>query len=684
MKCINTIRAVSADQPQSANSGHPGAPMGCAPMAYLLWNEMMHYSPSDPHWINRDRFVLSNGHACALQYTMLYLTKYGLTIEDLKQFRRLGSKTPGHPECFVTSGVEVCTGPLGQGISNAVGLAIAERHMAATYNIPNTKYADTLFNHYTYVICGDGCLQEGVSSESASLAGHYGLGRLIVLYDDNSITIDGDTDLSFTEDVLKRYDAYGWHTQSVTDVESGDLSSLRIAIQNAKNVTDKPSIIKIKTHIGYGSPSKQGKEAAHGAPLGVDDLAGAKKFYGLPPDQSFYVAPEVQEVFDAAVERGNHQRKEWELLFADYTNDYPDKAIEISRRFGKTLPPNLMDVLPRPVAGTDKDLATRQHSQACLSSIGPNMIELVGGSADLTPSNLTDYKGVVSYQKGTEHGRYFHFGVREHAMVSICNGMFAYGGLRPYCATFLIFTGYAIGAMRLSALSRFGIIFVMTHDSIGLGEDGPTHQPIETLETFRAMPNMHVWRPADGNETSAAYKVALEHTKTPSILSLSRTAVPNLTNSSIEKAEMGAYAVIEEENPDLIIIATGTEVGPCVAAVSGLVAAGIKTRVVSMPCQEIFLEQSATYQTSVLPGNIPTLSVEASSVHGWHRYSHAQIGMTSFGMSGSGNDLFNHFGFSTSNIVAKGTELVEYYKSVGTVPNLNLRPTFESVVSNGH
>jgi transketolase len=559
---------------------------------------------------------------------------------------------------------------------------MAERHMAATFNVPNSKY-DKIFDHYTYVICGDGCLQEGVSAEAGSLAGHLGLGRLIVLYDDNSITIDGETELSFTEDVLSRYAAYGWHTQTVTDVES-DLDNLRVAIQNAKDVTDKPSIIKIKTHIGFGSPSKQGTEAAHGAPLGTTDLAGAKKFFGLPEDKSFYVPAEVQKVFDAAAARGDAKRKDWETLFAGYMKEHPDHAMEISRRFARKLPDGIVDKLPRPIAGKDKDLATRQHSQACLQAIGPNMMELIGGSADLTPSNLTDYKGVTDFQKDTPGGRYFRFGVREHAMVSVCNGMFAHGGVRPYCATFLIFTGYAIGAMRISALSRFGIIFVMTHDSIGLGEDGPTHQPVETLETFRAMPNMLVWRPADGNETSAAYKVGLERSTTPSIICCSRTAVPNLEQSTIEKAEKGAYEVVVEANPDLIIVATGSEVGPCLEAAKGLSASGIKTRVVSMPCQEVFLEQPESYQRGILPGDIPTLSVEAAAVHGWHRFSHAQIGMTSFGASGSGKDVFNHFGFSSSNITKKGQELVAFYKNAGgTVPNLGLRPIFETI-SSGH
>lgn len=527
-------------------------------------------------------------------------------------------------------------------------------------------------------------MQEGVAAEAGSMAGHLGLGRIIVLYDDNSITIDGDTDLSFTEDVLMRYEAYGWHTQTVTDAEA-DLGNLRTAIENAKNVTDKPSMIKVKTLIGYGSPSKQGSHNAHGAPLGAADLAGAKKFYGLPEDKSFYVPPEVQTVFSAAADKGDNKRKEWEVMFADFTKEFPDRAAAISQRFANKLPEGVLDKLPRPVAGVDKDLATRQHSHACLAAIGPDMLELVGGSADLTPSNLTHYKGLVDFQKdhSTHAGRYFRFGVREHAMVSACNGMFAYGGLRPYCATFLVFTGYALGAMRLSALSRFGILFIMTHDSIGLGEDGPTHQPIEALETLRSMPNINVFRPADGNETSAAYKVGLECHETPTVICGSRTALPNLVNSTIEKACLGGYICIEEASPDLVLVSSGSEVGPCLAAAATLIASGVKTRVVSMPCQDIFVEQSEEYQKSVLPGNVPTLSVEAAATHGWHRFSHGQIGMTSFGASGSGKDVFSHFGFTPENITEKGQALVDFYKKAGVVPDLSLRPVFAKI-SPGH
>jgi transketolase len=582
--------------------------------------------------------------------------------------------------CTRNKGVEVCTGPLGQGISNAVGLAIAERHLAENFNVDD-KFK--IFDHHTYVICGDGCMQEGVASEACSLAGHLGLGRLIVLYDDNNITIDGETELSFTEDVLKRFEAYGWHTQYVDTVQE-TVSDLRDAIAKAQAVTDKPSIIKVKTAIGYGSPSKQGSEEAHGAPLGAADLAGAKKFYGLPEDKSFYVPEEVYAVFKESAAAGDAKRTEWDQMFADYAKEHPDMAAELSRRIAGKLPEGILEKLPVPVFGIDKDAATRKHSQNCLTAIGPLMPELIGGSADLTPSNLTNYPGVTDVAAGSYKGRYLRFGVREHAMVSVCNGMFAHGALRPYCATFLVFAGYCVGAIRLSALSKFGIIFVFTHDSIGLGEDGPTHQPIETLESLRSMPNLIVYRPADGIETSAAYQVALERRSTPTVLALSRTNVPGLEKSSMEGAMKGAYSIVDEEVPDLIIISTGTEVAFSLDASKLLLEEGIKTRVVSMPSQEIFLEQSIEYQTSILPGDVPTMSVEASSPHGWARFSHAQVAMNEFGRSGAGNDVFAKFGFTPTSIASRGKELVEYYKNSGkAVPNLMDRPIF-SVVTDGH
>jgi len=674
-ECINTIRAVSADMVQTANSGHPGAPMGCAPMAHVLWSEVMKYSSSNPSWINRDRFVLSNGHACALQYTMLHLAGYeNSKIEDLKKFRQLGSTSPGHPENFVTQGVEVSTGPLGQGISNAVGMAMAESHLAATYNTNDHN----IFDNFTYVICGDGCLQEGLSCEASSLAGHLGLGKLIVLYDDNDITIDGDTALSFSEDVAKRYDAYNWHVQKVDDVNK--LDDVRKAIEAAKGVTDKPSMICIKTVIGEGSPSKAGTAGCHGSPLGEDELVATKKAYGLPnPEEKFCISDDVKAHFAEATKKGEGAMAEWQKVMDAYAAANPEKAKEITRRFAGELPDDVFDLLPKFVVGEDKDMATRKFSQKCIDALVPKLPEMLGGSADLTPSNCTFPKGAKDYQKSARDGKYIRFGVREHAMAAVCNGLFAYGGMRPYCASFLTFIGYCMGSVRVSALSRFGILYIFTHDSIGLGEDGPTHQPIEQLEQIRSMPNINLWRPADSDEMAASYKSAAECRETPSVIACTRQTVTGMFGSSVEKASKGAYTVIEsEETPAVIIVATGSEVGISAKAVETLVAQGIPAALVSMPCQEVFLQQSQEYQASVLPGNVPTLSVEASAVHGWHRFSHAQIGMESFGASGNGGALMEHFGFTSENVSNKAKALVEFYKADGkTVPNLRDVPVFE-------
>uniref|UniRef100_A0A7S3Q1S1 transketolase n=1 Tax=Chaetoceros debilis TaxID=122233 RepID=A0A7S3Q1S1_9STRA len=677
LKCVNNIRSLAADMPSAAKSGHPGAPMGCAPMAHLLWSEVMNYSPSNPEWWNRDRFVLSNGHACSLQYSMLHLAGYGLTIDDLKNFRQLGSLTPGHPENFVTKGVEVSTGPLGQGISNAVGFAVAERHFAATFNTEAHK----IFDHHTYVICGDGCLQEGVSSEASSLAGHLGLGHLIVLYDDNNITIDGSTDLSFTEDVGKRYEAYGWQVLTVETVES-DLKDLRAAVEAAKANTEQPTIIKIKTTIGKGS-ILEGSAATHGAPLKPDDMAQAKKGWGVS-ETPFTVADDVQKLYDDVSKANDAKFAAWEEMFAAYKAANAEKAGELERRFGRKLPDCILsgESLPKFDFAKDKPLATRQYSRDCIGAIAPVLPELMGGSADLTPSNLTAIACSGDFQKATPDGRYLRFGVREHGMAAICNGLFAYGGIRPFCATFLNFAGYALGSIRVSALSKFGVLYVMTHDSIGLGEDGPTHQPVEMIESLRSMPNINVYRPADSNEMSMAYKSALETHETPSVICCSRSGLPALENSSVEGASKGAYTIlgsdIELASADLIIVGTGSEVGACLEAAKKLGESGLKVRMVSMPCQELFLQQSTEYQKSVLPGNIPTLSVEASAEHGWHRFSHGQIGVTRFGMSAPGKELFKKYGFTTENITQKGQALVDFYKNVGSVPDLMSRPFFNS------
>mmetsp|Transcript_16945 Transcript_16945/g.25099 ORF Transcript_16945/g.25099 Transcript_16945/m.25099 type:complete len:730 (+) Transcript_16945:135-2324(+) len=685
LKCVNTIRALAADMVQKANSGHPGAPMGCAPMAHLLWSSAAsggtgrNHSAKNPNWWNRDRFVLSNGHACALQYVMLHLSGYeDCSMDQLKAFRQVGSSTPGHPENFCTDGVEVCTGPLGQGISNAVGMAIAAKHLGATYN---TTDFPNIINSRTYVICGDGCLQEGISGEACSLAGHLGLGDLIVLYDDNHITIDGDTDLAFTEDVKMRYESYGWQVLVVDDVANG-LDDLRAAIEEGKKCTDKPTLIKIRTEIGFGSPSKQGSASSHGAPLGVPEIEATKgRLYGCDPSQDFLVDEDVAAYFKEQADAGDQALEAWDADFAKYKEAHPDKANELERRFNGEIPEGAFDDLPTFVFGKDKANATRKFSEACINAVAKKMPELMGGSADLTGSNCCQIKGAGDFQKDTPEGSTLRFGVREHAMAAICNGMFAYGGLRPFCATFLQFAGYALGAMRCSALSKFGVIYIMTHDSIGLGEDGPTHQPVEMLESLRSMPNMCVVRAADANEMAAAYQIAINNVHTPTVICCTRGTVAPLEHSSRDKAMKGAYAVIEEEGegaPDLVMIATGSEVWRCVDAAKALQSNhSIRTRVVSMPCQELFLEQSEEYRRSVLPGNVPTMSVEASAEHGWHRFSHAQIGVARFGMSGPLEQLFHKYGFGAENIASKGKELVDFYKNLGgNVPDLNCRPTF--------
>eukprot|EP01050_Picozoa_sp_SAG11_P022912 SAG11_NODE_4456_length_1889_cov_1.653631_1_plen_504_part_10 len=498
--CVNTVRALSADIVEKAKSGHPGAPMGCAPMAHTLWGGVMKYNPKDPAWPNRDRFILSNGHACALQYAMLHLTGYELSMDDLQAFRQIDSLTPGHPENFATPGVEVSTGPLGQGLSNAVGMAMAETHLAAVFN----KEGFPIIDHSTYVICGDGCLQEGITSEACSLAGHWKLGKLIVLYDDNKIQIDGSTDLAFTEDVKMRYEAYGWQVIELPD--GTDLAAIKAAVAEAQAETSKPSMIKIRTRIGEGAPNKVGSHKVHGAPLGGDEMAAMKAALGLPAE-AFAVAPEVAEFYAGAGAAAASQAEEWAALLAKYVAAFPDEGAALQRILAGELPAGWEGAISSYEVGMKK--ATRQWSEMVLNEVGPVIPELIGGSADLTPSNLTYLKDSFDYQADSPGGRYIRFGVREHAMAAICNGIAAHGGLVPYCATFLNFIGYALGAVRLSALSRFRVLYIMTHDSIGLGEDGPTHQPVEMLQSLRTMPNLYTFRPGDGNEVAGCYLQAL-------------------------------------------------------------------------------------------------------------------------------------------------------------------------------
>ncbi|MBW4696118.1 MAG: transketolase [Lyngbya sp. HA4199-MV5] len=656
--CINSIRFLSVDAVEKAKSGHPGLPMGAAPMAFVLWDQFLRFNPKNPKWFNRDRFVLSAGHGCMLQYSLLYLTGYdSVSIDDIKQFRQWESKTPGHPENFETPGVEVTTGPLGQGIANAVGLAIAEAHLAAKFNTPDL----TLVDHYTYAILGDGCNMEGVSGEACSLAGHLGLGKLIALYDDNHISIDGSTDIAFTEDVSKRFEAYGWHVLHVKDGNT-DLEGIAKAIAEAKTVTDKPTMIKVTTTIGYGSPNKQGTADAHGSVLGPDEIKLTRDNLGWEYEP-FVVPDDALAHLRKAVDRGASLEAEWNETWAQYKTKYAEQAAEFDRLLSGKLPDGWDSVLPT-YKPEDKQLATRKHSEITLNALAKVLPELIGGSADLTHSNLTELKGSGNFQKGQYENRNVHFGVREHGMGAICNGIALHSsGLIPYGATFLIFTDYMRGAIRLSALSQAGVIWVMTHDSIALGEDGPTHQPVETIASLRAIPDLTVLRPADGTETSGAYKVAVlnANQNRPTLIAFSRQAVPNLAGSSIEGVAKGAYTVIESDGtPDLILIGTGSEVGLCVKAAEQLT--GKKVRVVSMPSWELFEAQDAAYKESVLPKAVTKrLVVEAGISMGWQKYAGDQgdiLSVDRFGASAPGGVCMEKFGFTLDNVVAKAKALL--------------------------
>jgi transketolase len=658
--CINAIRFLAVDAIEKAKSGHPGLPMGAAPMAFTLWDKYMKYNPKNPKWFNRDRFILSAGHGSMLQYALLYLMGYdSVTIEDIKQFRQWESATPGHPENFLTAGVEVTTGPLGQGIANGVGLALAEAHLAATFNKPDV----TLVDHYTYVILGDGCNMEGISGEAASLAGHWGLGKLIALYDDNHISIDGSTDVAFTEDVSKRFEAYGWH---VLHVENGntDLAAIAKAIEDAKAVTDKPTMIKVTTTIGYGAPNKCDTAGIHGAALGTDEVAATRKNLGWDYEP-FEIPQDVLDYTRKAIDRGASYEAEWNQVLAQYKTKYPTEAATFERMLSGELPDGWDSALPS-FTPADKGLATRKYSEGCLNALAPGLPELIGGSADLTHSNLTEIHDSGDFQKGAYQNRNVHFGVREHAMGAICNGMALHGsGLIPYGATFLIFTDYMRAAIRLSALSEAGVVWVMTHDSIGQGEDGPTHQPIEVLASLRAIPNLTVIRPADGNEVSGAYKVAIAKAKenAPTLLSFTRQGVPNLAGTSIDAVGKGAYTLADcDGTPELILMGTGSEVQLCVQAAEQLTAAGKKVRVVSMPSWELFEAQDAAYQESVLPKAVTKrLAVEAAASFGWHKYVGMEgdtVTIDTFGASAPGGVCLEKFGFSVDNVLAKAKALL--------------------------
>lgn len=649
--CINTLRTLSIDAVQKANSGHPGLPLGAAPMAYALWQRYLTHNPQDPHWPDRDRFVLSAGHGSMLLYSLLHLTGYKLSLDDLKNFRQLESATPGHPETFATTGVEATTGPLGQGTANAVGMAIAERMLANLFNKPG----HTIVDHHTFALVSDGDLMEGLSAEAASLAGHLKLGKLIYLYDANEISLDGPTSLTFTEDVAKRYESYGWTVQTVAKGDT-DIAAIDAALQTALADTAQPHLIVVNTTIGYGSPNKAGTSGAHGSPLGPDEVKATKKALGWDPEASFFVPQEAAAHFDIAKTRGAKAQQDWQARFDAYAKAHPDLAKLFTNVQAGKLVDGWDSALPTFKAG-DK-LATRKAAGDVMNAIAKHMPNLVGGDADLGTSTLTVVKDGQSFLGQSGVGRNIHFGVREHAMASIANGILYHGGLRPFVATFFCFSDYMRPAVRLAALSHLPAIFVWTHDSVWLGEDGPTHQPVEHLMSLRAMPNLRVIRPADATESVEAWKLAISHTTGPTGLVLSRQALPVIDRTRFASAggvQRGAYVLADATHPAAIILATGSEVSLALAAKEILNKDNVAVRVVSMPCMELFLEQDAAYQESVLPKAIGArVSVEAGVTFGWERFVGAggtMIGINRFGASAPQEDLMKFFGFSPEHIV---------------------------------
>jgi len=665
-KAINTIRFLAVDAIQKAKSGHPGLPMGAAPMAYVLWNDFLQHNPKNPNWVNRDRFVLSAGHGSMMLYALLYLTGYeAITMDELKSFRQYGSLTPGHPEFGVTPGVEATTGPLGQGISNAVGMAIAERFIGATYN----KSSYNLMDHYTYVITSDGDLMEGVVAEAASLAGHLKLGKLIVLYDDNKISLATSTEASFTEDVAKRFDAYGWQVLRVEDGNE-DLDSIRNAINEGKNEKDKPTLIMVRTTIGYGSPNKAGTSGIHGAPLGPEEIEATKKNLGWPTEPDFYIPEDVLEHYRKAVEKGQKLEEEWNSMFEKYKAEYSNEAKEWERIWAGKLPEDWEKSVPT-FSTEDGPLPTRKASGAIINGIAPVITNLIGGSADLAPSTNTFMKGIDEQQANTPGGRNIRFGVREHAMGAIVNGMAYHGGLIPYGSTFLVFSDYMRGAVRVSALSKLHSIWVYTHDSVWLGEDGPTHQSVEHLAALRAIPGLTVIRPADANETAEAWKIALK-CEGPVALALSRQGLPILDRKKFAKAEnlaKGAYILKDSDNskPDVILIATGSEVSLALDASEKLEEKGIKVRVVSMPSWELFEKQDESYKEEVLPKDIKArVTIETGVSMGWHKYAGDKgviIAHDRFGSSAPYKVLIEKFGFTVDRVVNDALKAIEMAKS---------------------
>ena len=652
---VNTIRTLSIDGVEAANSGHPGLPLGAAPMAYVLWARHLRFDPAQPHWPNHDRFILSAGHGSMLLYSLLYTFGYDLPLEELKRFRQWGSKTPGHPESHMTAGVEVSTGPLGQGFGNGVGMAMAEAFLAARYNRPD----HALIDHYTYAIVSDGDLMEGIASEAASLAGHLKLGKLIYLYDDNLISLDGPTNLAFTEDVLKRFEAYGWHTQRVED--GNDLAAIDAAIRLAQAESDRPSLISVRTVIGYGSP-KAGTSKVHGSPLGAEGVRATKQALGFNPDEHFAVPGAALKLMRAAAERGAKQHQEWEKRLEAYTAAFPAEGAELMRALQGELPEGLADKLPNFPAGTD--LATREASGKIMEAMMQHIPTLFGGSADLSESNKTP-SSHDSFQPGSYEKRIIWFGLREHALGAALNGMAAHGGVVPYGGTFLTLSDYMRGSIRLAALSGHGVSYVFTHDSIGLGEDGPTHQSVEHVMSLRLIPNMRVIRPGDANEVSVAWKLALEHKHGPTALILSRQKLKVFDREKVASADgvrRGAYILRDapDAKPSIILMATGSELELIMAAQEALAQHGIAARVVSFPCWELFAAQDDSYRDSVLLPGVPRVSVEAGVTTGWQRWlggNGVALGVDSFGASAPYKEIYKHFGLTVERIVEVATGL---------------------------
>ena len=657
--CVNTIRFLAADAVQQAKSGHPGLPMGAAPMAYVLWTRFLRHHPANPAWPDRDRFVLSAGHGSMLLYALLHLTGYPLSLEELRRFRQWGSKTPGHPEFGLTPGVEATTGPLGQGLANAVGMAIAERHLAQQFNRPG----HTIVDHHAFVICSDGDLMEGVAAEASSLAGHLGLGKLVVLYDDNQVSLAGKASLSFSEDVPRRYDGLGWHTQVVPD--GNDLDAIDKAIRDARAETERPSLVAVRTVIGYGAPKKAGTHEAHGEPLGDAELRGAKQALGWPTEPMFLLPEAALTRFREALSTGARAEADWQARLEAWRRAFPDLAPQWDDGLARRLTPGWDQDLPRFPAETPQ--ATRDASGAVLSAVSPRLPNLIGGDADLAPSTKTLVKSAGSFLRATPGGRHLHFGVREHAMGSIANGITYHGGLHVFCGTFFVFSDYMRPAVRLAALSELPVVYVWTHDSIGVGEDGPTHQPVEHLAALRAMPNLVVIRPADATETVVAWQVALARRHGPTALVLTRQKVPVLDRTVYAPAEglrRGAYVLADAVGgtPDLVLIGTGSEVALVLAAQAELARAGVRTRVVSMPSWELFEAEPPEYRDAVLPpAGTRRLAVEAGATLGWERWvgaGGAVIGLDRFGASAPGEVVLRELGFTTERVVARARALL--------------------------